>query len=81
MRKQNDIRKQDDLDMAAYNLGKALGLLTTAILLVLLKALLCFAFTATLTYGIFWCFGWEWNILIPIGIYLLAFLFRFMTKQ
>lgn len=35
-----------------------------------------FVVTAGLTYLIFWCFGWEWNWLIALGIWLLMILLR-----
>lgn len=38
--------------------------------------LLSFLATAGITYVIFWCFGWEWNWLIALGIWLLMILIK-----
>lgn len=37
---------------------------------------LSFIVTAGITYLIFWCFGWEWNWLIALGLWLLTILLR-----
>lgn len=68
-----------DLNKAIYDLGFALGVLGIAILIILAKHLIKVVLIGAVTWVIFWCFGWEWNILIPVGVYLLALLIQVLS--
>ena len=68
-----------DLNKAVYDLGFALGVLGVAVLVILVKHLIKVALIGVVTWVIFWCFGWEWNILIPVGVYLLASLIQVLS--
>lgn len=37
---------------------------------------LSFIIAAGISYLIFWCFGWEWNWLIALGLWLLAIVLK-----
>ena len=76
-----DKEKKKDLDKAIYDLGFAVGVLGVAVLVILIKHLIKVALVGVVTWVIFWCFNWEWNILIPIGIYLLALLMRALSGE
>lgn len=68
-----------DLNKALYDLGFAVGVLGVAILVILAKHLIKVVLIGAVTWVIFWCFGWEWSVLIPIGVYLLALLMRVLS--
>lgn len=68
-----------DLNKAIYDLGFAVGVLGVAILVIIVKHLIKVALIGVVTWAIFWCFGWEWNILIPVGVYLLALLMQALS--
>ena len=68
-----------DLNKAIYDLGFAVGVLGVAILVIIVKHLIKVALIGVVTWVIFWCFGWEWNILIPVGVYLLALLMQVLS--
>lgn len=73
-----DIKKREDNNVSkAYMLGAAVGI----ILAMLIPVLATFAVTAAFTYAIFWCFGWEWNILIGVGAFLLVWFLRISFKS
>lgn len=68
-----------DLNRTLYDLGFAVGLLGITVLVILAKHLIKVALIGVVTWAIFWCFGWEWNILIPVGVYLLALLMQALS--
>lgn len=68
-----------DLNKAIYDLGFALGALGIVILVILAKHLIKVALIGVVTWVIFWCFGWEWSVLIPVGVYLLALLIQALS--
>ncbi len=73
-----DIKKREDNNVSkAYMLGAAVGI----ILVMLIPVLVTLALTVAFTYAIFWCFGWEWNILIGVGVFLLAWFLRISFKS
>lgn len=74
----NNKKDEKDLNKSLYNLGFAVGVLGIAVLVILVY-LIKVALIGVVTWVIFWCFNWEWNILIPIGIYLLALLMRALS--
>lgn len=75
----NNKEDEKDLNKSLYDLGFAVGVLGIAVLVILVKHLIKVALIGVVTWVIFWCFDWEWNILIPIGIYLLALLMRALS--
>lgn len=74
----NNKKDEKDLNKSLYDLGFAVGVLGIAVLVILVY-LIKVALIGVVTWVIFWCFNWEWNILIPIGIYLLALLMRALS--
>lgn len=76
----NNKEDEKDLNKSLYDLGFAVGVLGVAVLVILVKHLIKVALIGVVTWVIFWCFNWEWNILIPIGIYLLALLMRALSE-
>lgn len=74
----NNKKDKKDLNKSLYDLGFAVGILGIAVLVILVY-LIKVALIGVVTWVIFWCFNWEWNILIPIGIYLLALLMRALS--
>lgn len=75
----NNREDEKELNKSLYDLGFAVGVLGVAVLVTLVKHLIKVALIGVVTWVIFWCFNWEWNILIPIGIYLLALLMRALS--
>ena len=75
----NNKEDKKDLDKSLYDLGFAVGVLGVAVLVILVKHLIKVALVGVVTWVIFWCFGWEWNILIPVGVYLLALLMQVLS--
>ena len=80
--------EQDNRDLQKYKsnviaraIGYILGYLFAIMLFVAIQFALVFGIIAAMTYAIFWCFGWEWNIFIPLGIYLLSILIRLLFHQ
>ena len=72
-----DIKKREDNNVSkAYILGAAVGI----ILVMLIPDLVVFALSVAFTYAIFWCFGWEWNIFIGVGVFLLSVFLRINLK-
>lgn len=74
----NNKKDKKDLNKSLYDLGFAVGVLGIAVLVILVY-LIKVSLIGVVTWVIFWCFNWEWNILIPIGIYLLALLMRALS--
>lgn len=77
----NNKEDKKDLDKSLYDLGFAVGVLGVAVLVILVKHLIKVALVGVVTWVIFWCFGWEWNILIPVGVYLLALLMQVLSGR
>lgn len=75
----NNKEDEKDLNKSLYDLGFAVGVFGVAVLVILVKHLIKVALIGVVTWVIFWCFNWEWNVLIPIGIYLLALLMRALS--
>lgn len=61
--------------MKDTNKGLFAGLLALGWIFVGLL-LVSFGLTAGITYLIFWCFGWEWNWFIALGLWLLMILLK-----
>lgn len=68
-------------ELIAKGVGYIIGYLFAAIVYVGIKVAINFGIVALFTYAIFWCFGWEWNIFIAIGIYLLACFIRLLLSK
>lgn len=68
-------------ELIAKGVGYILGYLVAVGFYLFIIAGLNIAVIGALSWFIFWCFGWEWNILIPIGVYALSLLLRFITRR
>ena len=63
-----------------WRMGFAVGSIAVIFVAFLLPILIEYLFIAALMWALFWCFGWEFSIIYPAGILILAHLIRFIHK-
>lgn len=63
-----------------WRIGFTLGAIAAIFVLFLLPILIEYLVITALMWVLFWCFGWEFSILYPAGILILAHLIRFIHK-
>lgn len=63
-----------------WRMGFVLGSIAAIFVLFLLPILIEYLVITALMWVLFWCFGWEFSILYPAGILILAHLIRFIHK-
>lgn len=63
-----------------WRMGFVLGSIAAIFVVFLLPLLLEYLVITALMWVLFWCFGWEFSLLYPAGILILAHLIRFIHK-
>ena len=63
-----------------WRMGFVLGSIAAIFVVFLLPILIEYLVITALMWVLFWCFGWEFSILYPAGILILAHLIRFIHK-
>lgn len=63
-----------------WRMGFVLGSIAAIFVLFLLPLLIEYLVITALMWALFWCLGWEFSILYPAGILILAHLIRFIHK-
>lgn len=63
-----------------WRMGFVIGSIVVIFVAFLLPLLVEYMVIAALTWALFWCFGWEFSIIYPAGILILAHLIRFIHK-
>lgn len=63
-----------------WRMGFVLGSIAAIFVVFLLPILIEYLVITALMWVLFWCFGWEFSILYPAGILVLAHLIRFIHK-
>lgn len=63
-----------------WRIGFALGAIAAIFVVFVLPILIEYLVITALMWALFWCFGWEFSIIYPAGILVLAHLIRFIHK-
>lgn len=63
-----------------WRMGFVIGSIAAIFVLFLLPILIEYLVITALMWVLFWCFGWEFSLLYPAGILILAHLIRFIHK-
>lgn len=68
-------------NLIARGVGYILGYLFAMLLWGIVISVITVGIIAGFTWVIFWCFGWPWDIYIPIGIFLLAVFLKILFRR
>ena len=63
-----------------WRMGFVIGAIAAIFVVFLLPILIEYLVITALMWVLFWCFGWEFSLLYPAGILILAHLIRFIHK-